>query len=90
MPRNAVTCLVKTIAEEVIKGINIMLADHNVQRLPDDVGLKKSIALAEPAGVYPADAALISAAMCYIESMKARADVPARDLKLGAMARIIA
>ncbi|WP_424357522.1 hypothetical protein [Methanocella sp. MCL-LM] len=86
----AVTCVANTIAEEVLRGTNIMLTDHNVQRLPIDDVLKKAIASAELAGADPANAALISAAMCYMAGTNAQAGVPAGNRKLGAMARIIA
>lgn len=86
----AVTCVANTIAEEVLRGTSIMLTDHNVQRLPVDDVLAKAIKSAELAGADPANAALISAAMCYMAGSNAQAGVPAGNRKLGAMARIIA
>ncbi|OPY25488.1 MAG: hypothetical protein A4E28_03109 [Methanocella sp. PtaU1.Bin125] len=86
----AVTCVANTIAEEVLRGTSIMLTDHNVQRLPVDDVLTKAIRSAELAGADPANAALISATMCYMAGSNAQAGVPAGNRKLGAMARIIA
>lgn len=86
----AATCAANAIAEEVLRGTSIMLVDHNSQRLPIDDVLKKAIESAEMAGADPANAALISAAMCYLAGSNAQAGVPAGNRKLGAMARIIA
>lgn len=73
----AATCVANTIAEEVLRGTNIMLTDHNVQRLPIDDVLKKAIDSAKLAGADPANAALISATMSYLAGSNAQAGVPA-------------
>lgn len=86
----AAMCVANTVAEEVLRGTSIKLTDHNVQRLPVDDVLKKAISAAIYAGADPANAALISAAMCYFAGSNAQAGVPAGNRKLGAMARIIA
>ncbi|WP_287381382.1 MULTISPECIES: hypothetical protein [Methanobacterium] len=86
----AAICAANSIAQEVLRGTEIKLTDHNVQHLPIDDVLKKAIESAELAGADPANAALISAALCYFAGTNAQAGVPAGNRKLGAMARIIA
>ena len=86
----AAICAANSIAEEVLRGTEIRLTDHNVQQLPIDDVLKKAIESAELAGANPANAALISAALCYFAGTNAQAGVPAGNRKLGAMARMIA
>lgn len=86
----AAICAANSIAEDVQRGTEIKLTDHNVQQLPIDDVLKKAIDAAELAGADPANAALISATLCYFAGTNAQAGVPAGNRKLGAMARIIA
>ncbi|BDZ70129.1 hypothetical protein [Methanobacterium petrolearium] len=86
----AAICAANSIAEDVLRGTEIRLTDHNVQRLPIDDVLRKAIEAAELAGADPANAALISACLCYFAGTNAQAGVPAGNRKLGAMARIIA
>lgn len=86
----AAICVANTVAEEVIKGRNIQLTDDNKQTLQIDNVLKKAIDSAENAGADPANAALLSATLCYFAGSNAQAGVPAGNRKLGAMARIIA
>ena len=86
----AAICAANSIAEEVLRGTEIRLTDHNVQQLPIDDVLKKAINSAELAGADPANAALLSATLCYLAGTNAQAGVPAGNRKLGAMARMIA
>jgi len=86
----AAICAANSIAEDVQRGTEIKLTDHNVQQLPIDDVLKKAIDAAALAGADPANAALISATLCYFAGTNAQAGVPAGNRKLGAMARIIA
>ncbi|OPX59143.1 MAG: hypothetical protein A4E25_01303 [Methanobacterium sp. PtaB.Bin024] len=86
----AAICAANSIAEDVLRGTEIRLTDQNVQQLPIDDVLRKAIEAAELAGADPANAALISASLCYFAGTNAQAGVPAGNRKLGAMARIIA
>lgn len=86
----AAVCVANTVAQEVLRGTSIKLTDQNSQTLPVDDALRKAIASAELAGADPANAALLSAAMCYFAGSNAQAGVPAGNRKLGAMARLIA
>jgi hypothetical protein len=86
----AAICAANSIAEDVLKGTEIRLTDHNVQQLPIDDVLKKAIESAKLAGADSANAALISATLCYLAGTNAQAGVPAGNRKLGAMARMIA
>ena len=86
----AAICSANAIAEEVLRGIDLHLTDENVGELPIDDILKKSIRSAKNAGADSANAALISAALCYFAGSNAQAGVPAGNRKLGAMARILA
>ena len=86
----AAICSANSIANDVLRGTNIMLTDENVGRLPIDDILRKAIEAAEECGADSANAALISAALCYFAGTNAQAGVPAGNRKLGAMARIIA
>lgn len=86
----AAICAANSIVEDVLRGTEIRLTDENVQQLPIDTVLKKAIQTAELAGADPANAALISAVLCYFAGTNAQAGVPAGNRKLGAMARIIA
>lgn len=86
----AAICAANSIAEEVLRGANLKLTDENVQELQIDTILKKAIKSAENAGADAANAALISATLCYFAGSNAQAGVPAGNRKLGAMARMIA
>ncbi|MCD1295266.1 hypothetical protein CUJ83_09670 [Methanocella sp. CWC-04] len=86
----AAVCVANSIVEDVVRGTDIRLTDHNVQSLPIDDVLRKAIDSAKLAGADTANAALIAAAMCYFAGSNAQAGVPAGNRKLGAMARIIA
>lgn len=83
-------CAANTITEEILRGTNIRLTDDNVQYLPIDDVLKKAINSAKLAGADPANAALLSATLCYFAGSNAQVGIPAGNRKLGAMARIIA
>jgi len=86
----AAICAANSITEDVLKGIEIRLTDENRQYLPIDDVLKKAIDSAKMAGADAANAALISATLCYLAGSNAQAGVPAGNRKLGAMARMIA
>jgi len=86
----AAICSANSIAEDVLRGTEIKLTDHNVQQLPIDGVLKKAIESAKLAGADSANAALITATLCYFAGTNAQAGVPAGNRKLGAMARMIA
>jgi hypothetical protein len=86
----AALCVANSVTDDVLKGTDIMLTDHNVQKLPIDDVLRKAINAAELAGADPANAALLAATVCYFAGTNAQAGVPAGNRKLGAMARIIA
>lgn len=86
----AAICAANSITEEVLKGTEIRLTDENRQQLPIDDVLKKAIESAKLSGADPANAALISATLCYFAGSNAQAGVPAGNRKLGAMARMIA
>lgn len=86
----AAICSANVIAEQVLKGVNPKLTDENVGALQIDDILKKSIEAAEEAGADAANAALISATLCYFAGSNAQAGVPAGNRKLGAMARMLA
>jgi len=82
----AAICAANSITEDVLKGIEIRLTDENRQYLPIDDVLKKAIESAKMAGADAANAALISATLCYLAGSNAQAGVPAGNRKLGAMA----
>lgn len=86
----AAICAANSITEEILKGAKIMLTDENVQHLPIDDVLKKAIDSAKLSGADPANAALLSAVLCYLAGSNAQAGVPAGNRKLGALARMIA
>ena len=86
----AAICAANSITEDVLKGVEMKLTDHNVQYLPIDNVLKKAIDSAKLSGADSANAALISATLCYFAGTNAQVGVPAGNRKLGAMARIIA
>ncbi|MFM5882306.1 hypothetical protein [Methanobrevibacter gottschalkii] len=86
----AAICSANVIAEEVLRGVNLQLTDENIGELPIDDLLRKSIEAAENAGADAANAALLSATLCYFAGSNAQAGVPAGNRKLGAMARMIA
>jgi hypothetical protein len=86
----AAICAANSIIEEILRGAKIKLTDENVQHLPIDDVLKKAIESAKLAGADPANAALISATLCYFAGSNAQVGIPAGNRKLGAMARIIA
>jgi hypothetical protein len=86
----AAICAANSITGEVLRGAKIKLTDENVQHLPIDDVLKKAIESAEFSGADPANAALLSAVLCYLAGSNAQAGVPAGNRKLGAMARMIA
>lgn len=86
----AAICAANSITEDLLKGIEIKLVDENRQYLPIDDVLKKAIDSAKLAGADSANAALISATLCYLAGSNAQAGVPAGNRKLGAMARMIA
>lgn len=83
-------CAANAITEEVLRGADIKLKDHNAQYLPLDDVVKKAIESAEFAGADPANAALLSATICYFAGTDAQIGIPAGNRKLGALARIIA
>ncbi|HPX77649.1 MAG TPA: hypothetical protein PL055_02645 [Methanobacterium sp.] len=84
----AAICAANSITEDVLKGIEMRLTDENKQYLPMDDVLKKAIDSAKLAGADGANAALISATLCYLAGSNAQAGVPAGNRKLGAMARM--
>lgn len=86
----AAICAANSITEDVLRGIEIKLVDENRQYLPIDDVLKKAINSAKLAGADAANAALISATLCYLAGSNAQAGVPAGNRKLGSMARMIA
>ena len=86
----AAICSANSIANDILRGTNIMLTDENVGKLPIDDMLRNAIEAAEECGADAANAALISAALCYFAGTNAQAGVPAGNRKLGAMARMIA
>ena len=86
----AAICAANSIMEEVLKGAEIKLTDNNVQHLPIDDVLKKAIESAKLSGADSANAALISATLCYFAGTNAQVGIPAGNRKLGAMARMIA
>lgn len=73
----AAICSANVIAEEVLRGVNLQLTDENIGELPIDDLLRKSIEAAENAGADAANAALLSATLCYFAGSNAQAGVPA-------------
>jgi hypothetical protein len=86
----AAICAANSITEDVLRGVEMKLTDHNVQYLPVDDVLKRAIESAKLSGADSANAALISATLCYFAGTNAQVGIPAGNRKLGAMARIIA
>ena len=86
----AAICAANSITDDVLKGVQIKLTDENRQYLPIDDVLTKAIESAKFAGADAANAALISAILCYFAGSNAQAGVPAGNRKLGAMARMLA
>jgi hypothetical protein len=86
----AAICAANSITEDVLRGVEMKLTDHNVQYLPVDDVLKRAIESSKLSGADSANAALISATLCYFAGTNAQVGIPAGNRKLGAMARIIA
>ena len=78
------------IAEEIFRGRSLKVEALNQVTIPLDTVIKAGVVAAKQRGADPSNAALITAALCYIAGSNVRAGVPSGNRKLGAMARIIA
>jgi len=83
-----VICAANSIAEDILRGLDISLVDAAAPTIPLDTIVKNAIEAAKEAGASPENAALIVAALAYFSGAAARAGVPMANRKLGALARI--
>ena len=83
-----VICAANSIAEDILRGLDISLVDASAPTIPLDIIVKNAIEAAKEAGASPENAALIVAALAYFSGAAARAGVPMANRKLGALARI--
>lgn len=83
-----VLCAANSIAEDILRGIDVKLVDASAPEIPLDIIVERAIKAAKNAGASPENAALIVAALAYFSGAAARAGVPMANRKLGALARI--
>ena len=76
------------IAEERLKGRNLKVEAANQPEIEIDTVIEAGVRAALQMGADPSNAALITAALCYIAGSNVRAGVPSGNRKLGALARL--
>jgi hypothetical protein len=81
-------CAANAIAEEILKGKSLKIEALNQPEIEMDTVIEAGVHAAKQLGADPSNAALITAALCYIAGSNVRAGVPSGNRKLGAMARI--
>ncbi|MEW6375740.1 MAG: hypothetical protein AB1502_08110 [Thermodesulfobacteriota bacterium] len=81
-------CAANSIAEEILKGGSLKIEALNQPEIEMDRVLEAGINSAKQMGADPSNAALITAALCYVAGSNVRAGVPSGNRKLGAMARM--
>jgi hypothetical protein len=86
----AVFSIANVITEEMLGGADLTVKFANVRHLPYESIMKKAIEAARQAGADSANAALLVAAMMYLNGAAAQVGIPAGNRKLGATARMLA
>ena len=86
----ATFCAANVIADELMVGIGLKLRASNQKTIAIDRIIDAGVRAAMAAGADPSNAALITAALCYIAGSNVRAGVPSGNRKLGAMCRLSA
>ena len=81
-------CAANAIADEILKGKSLKIEALNQPEIEMDSVIEAGVLAAKQAGADPSNAALITAALCYIAGSNVRAGVPSGNRKLGAMARM--
>ncbi len=76
------------IAREILKGKSLKLEALNQPEIEMDHIVQSGVEAAKIMGADSANAALITAALCYMAGANVRAGVPSGNRKLGAMARL--
>ena len=81
-------CAANAIADEILKGIPLRVEALNQPAIEMDSVIEAGVLAAKQGGADPSNAALITAALCYIAGSNVRAGVPSGNRKLGALARM--
>ena len=84
----AAFCAANAIAAVVRQGKSLKVKALNETRIDMDTVVEAGVKAAMEIGADPSNAALITAALCYIAGSNVRAGVPSGNRKLGAMARL--
>lgn len=81
-------CSANVIAEEILKGRSIKVKALDKPEIDVEFIIEKGVKAAMEAGADASNAALITAALCYIAGSNVRDGIPSGNRKLGAIARL--